>query len=51
MDSEVNQDKLAVMRKEIMELERLNSLTDQYSASQMQKKINDIIEKVLSDDN
>ena len=50
MDKELDPEKLAIMRKRIMELERNNALTSQFSSSQMQKKIQDIIQDVVSND-
>ncbi len=51
MDNEVDPEKLRQMRIQIMELERYNTLTSQFSSSQMQKKIYEIIVKVVSGDN
>ena len=51
MDKEIDPEKLKKMRKRIMELERLNAYTNEYTSSQMQKKIQDIIEEEAFDDN
>lgn len=51
MTQEIDKQRLTKMRKRIMDLERTNAYTDQYGPTQMQKKIQDIIEEEAFDDN
>lgn len=51
MEQEIDPTKLMTMRKRIMELERTNAFTNQYTNSQIQKKIRDIVEEVAFNDN
>ncbi len=51
MTTEIDAKKLAEMRRKIMELERVNSYTNELSSAKMQKEIKEIIQKVAFDDN
>ena len=51
MDEEIDQRKLTMMRKQIMDLERANANTNELSGQRIQKMIRDIVEEVAFNDN